>query len=441
MDPRGLTSEPERMRQLGATEYILYLLEQESMAHLVRMIDFEGPVEPAVMERAFRAMVARRPILRARIAQQGDERPFFALDDREPPEFSVIERTGPDDWRWVFDGELNRRIGFNGQPPIRVHLLASERPGGELIVTCAHSFCDGRSLFVFCRDLLSQYEALLRGENGEAGIAPAGNISPPLEALLPGWLSGNRLEELTNGFVSRQAAVASETLVMFPSQPSENKVSRVLPLEVPAEQTATLRQLAHENKTSMQGVVGGALILALDQMVRPPDDHAMVLSHTIDLRPHLREPVQVANLGAYPGNIFSRHKAVSKVPPWELARDVTTQVAASMNRGDQLVMVLFAEQFIEHFVTSERPATPLTLANLGALDLTTPDSTLRPKTIRGGASVHAARFPSMFCQALTARGTLELTLVYVDPHLSEEAAGHFGASVLDHLAAFARTSQ
>lgn len=105
------------------------------------------------------------------------------------------------------------------------------------------------------------------------------------------------------------------------------------------------------------------------------------------------------------------------------------------------MMVLLADQFIQQFVTSERPVTPLTLANLGALELTTPDSTLRPKTIRGGASVHGASFPPLFCQALTAGGTLRLTMVYVAPHLSEDAARDLGASVLDHLAAFARTSQ
>lgn len=329
MDPGGPTKEQERVRQLGATEYILYLLEQQTMGHLVGMIDFEGRVEPAVMERVFRDVVAHRPILRARITTQGDERPFFVLDDREPPEFSVIDRTGPDDWMRVFDDELNRQIGVDGQPPIRVHLLASERPGGEMIVSCAHSFCDGRSLFVLGRDLLSQYEAFRRGENGD--IAPAQGISPPLEALLPEWLSGSRLQELINGFVSRQAAVASETLVMLPSQTYEDKASRVLPLEVPAKQTAGLRQLAHDNRTSMQGVVGGALMMALDELACPPDDDVIVLAHTIDLRPHLRELVPLANLGAYPGNIFSRHQAVGKLPPWDLARDVTSQIVTSMN--------------------------------------------------------------------------------------------------------------
>ena len=229
--------------------------------------------------------------------------------------------TGPDPtigWR-VFDDELNSQIGFDGQPPIRARLLASETPGGELIVTCAHSFCDGRSLFVFCRELLGQYEAFRRGEDDDAGIAPAIDISAPLEALLPDWLSGGGLQELIDGFVSRQAAVAGETLVMFPSQPSESKTSHVLSFEVPAEQTTALRQLAHDNRTSMQGIVSGALMLAMDDMVRPPEDDVIVLSHTIDLRPHLREPVPVTNLGAYPGTIFSRHKGVSNMPRWELA--------------------------------------------------------------------------------------------------------------------------
>ncbi len=431
--------EQERVRQLGATEYVLYLMEQQSMAHLVRMIDFEGPVDPEVMERAFRAMVARRPVLGARILQDGEDRPFFVLDDHEPPEFSVIGRSGPDDWRGVFDDELNRQIGYEGQPPVRARLLASDGPGGELIVTCAHSFCDGRSLFVFCRDCLHLYEAFVRGEDDDAEIAPPGAISPPVEALLPDWLSGSHLQELVEGFASRQAAVADETLVMFPSWPVETKSSHVLSFEVPTEQTAALRQLAHDNKTSVQGVVGGALNVALDRMVQPADDDVIVLSHTIDLRPHLREPLPVTNLGAFPGTIFSRHKAVGKLPPWELAREVTTQVATSMDRGDQLVMAFLAEQFIDQYVTNDRPVTPLTLANLGALELSTPGSTLRPRMIRGGAGTHATTFPNLFCQAVTVRGILGITLVYVAPCLTEESARQYAASVLDYLASLAGT--
>ena len=154
------------VRDLGASEFLVYLIHKNFGAtHLVRLIEFDGTVDPELLERAFRQMVARRAILNARIpATEEGQWPHYVIDTSEPPSFTVRERRGPEDWVGVFNEELNMRCGVDGDPPIRMQLLTSGEPGGEMVLSCSHPFCDGRSLVRFCEQMLNEYEALVRGK-------------------------------------------------------------------------------------------------------------------------------------------------------------------------------------------------------------------------------------------------------------------------------------
>jgi|GEM_PF-5730769 len=431
----------QRVRELGAIEYLLDTMEQQAGGHLVRVVDFDGPVDPQLLETALRRLVARRPLLRTRIDRSGDGRPVFVLDDGVAPEFSFVERRDADHWIREFDEQLNTRISVDGDAPVRVRVLASGDPGGEIIVSAAHSVCDGRSLFAFCRDLIDEYEALRAGD--DAATAPAGVISPPLEALLPEWLAGSRLESMIEGFVAHAAAIANDPIVMFPLRPNDSgmpSTSHVLSGRVPAAETAALRHHAKANGTTVTGVIAAAEIHALAELVRPPDDHSIVPCLTIDMRPHLREPVPLANMGAYLGSVFTRHADVAAVPGWTLARHVTTQLASKLERNDQLVMPVLGERFVDQFVTVDRPIGSLALANLGPQELSTAGSTLRPRTIRGGAPLHMNKYPGVYCQGVTISGELWLTFVYVAPQLADDLARDFVESVVERLRVLARTS-
>ncbi|MFN8037323.1 MAG: condensation domain-containing protein [Acidimicrobiia bacterium] len=441
MSVRSGIATVERVRELGATEFLMDAMEQRGGIHLVRMIDFDGPVDVEVLETAFGQLVARRPLLHVRIDRAGQGRPVFVRDDSVSPPFSVVERRDPSDWVREFDEELNTPISLDGDAPVRVRVLASDDPGGEIIVTAAHSVCDGRSLFVFCRDLLDEYEALMAG--GGTSCAPVGTIPPPLEALLPEWLSGERLEAMIEDFLVCATETAAEPIVLFPLRPHDAgpaPASHVLTYSIPPAETAALRHAARGHGTSVTGAVAAAEAQALAELSRPTSDQWVVPAVTIDIRPHLREPVPLADLGAYPGNAFGRHKEVGSMDTWVLARDVTTQVTAKLERGHHLVMAVLGERFADQFVTVDRPIGSYSLANLGSQDLPVEGSVLRPRCIRGGAPLNVSRFPGVYSQAVTTAGTLWLTLVHVEPMLTGEVARAYGESVVDRLLSLARRS-
>ena len=81
----------------------------------------------------------------------------------------------------------------------------------------------------------------------------------------------------------------------------------------------------------------------------------------------------------------------------------------------------------------------MALANLGAIDLVSGDTTLRPRTIRGGMSHHALGWPFFFCQAVGVGGLVTLTFIYPDPDISDALAREYIDAVSHRLAAFVVT--
>jgi len=426
----------QRVRNLGAEEHLLLrVLEADGGSRLVRVVEFEGPVDAALMETAFRHMVARRPILRCRITRgEPGEVPFFVMDDSLAPAFSVVERRGPDDWVREFHRELNTPgLGTYGQPPVRACLLASDEPGGELLVSCMHSFSDGRSLFRFCRDLLSEYDALQRGEGGDPNLATSG-ISPAIGDLLPEWATTERRREIVADYLARQEKLAPPT--PWPSQrgaSDEPSTTRVSKLDFTAEQLSAAYGNARANGTTVHGLLGAAMVLASDDVLHLAPHDEIVTATALDLRGALREPVPVENMGTYAATHLNRSSDVRKIPEWDVARDFKAQITAGIERYDHYVWVFMGEQFVESFTGGDVPSYTTVLTNLGALELPTEGMALRPHTIRGGTNVHMSRWPFIFAQAVGVNGRLALTLTHAHPEISDERAEEFAAALSERI--------
>ncbi len=434
----------ERVRSLGASEYLLHLLEEKASAsHLVRVIEFDGPVDPALMERAFRQMVARRPILGVRLpAAEAGERPVFVFDDSRAPSFTVRERHGPDDWLGAFNEELNLRIGVDGAPTIRALLLTGDEPGGELLVTCLHTVCDGRSLFWFCRHLLAEYEALQRREAGDPSLATSG-ISPAVEELLPEWATPERGEQLVADALKRTSHLP--TPMPWPSQRGDSTepiATHALPMDLSIDELSAVRANAHANGTTVLGALGAALVLATDDVLQPAPDDAIVISNTLDIRDRLRVPVPVEDMGVYATVLHSRHSNVGKMSEWDHARDHKTQVTEGMDRYDHYTFVFIGERFVESFTgAGGDPLFTGALANLGAMELPSEGTSLRPRLIRGGLNIHASAWPFISINGMGINGRLAMSVTYQHPEITDERAGEFAAAMSERMRWFAKVER
>jgi hypothetical protein len=430
----------QRIRDLGASEYLVYLIEKNAnSSHLTRVIEFDGPVDPDLMERAFRQMIARRLLLRTRIPPtEGAERPHLVFDESVPAPFTVKQRQGPDHWIKGFNEELNIRIGIDGDPPMRAQLLMSDEPGGELLLSCPHTYCDGRSLVRFCIQLLDEYEALVRGEDGDSSIQPSG-ISPALEDVLPEWATPERGEELVAAYFERGAR--SGPPIPWPMEQgtmASERESRIWPMDLTADEVSRIRANARDNKTTVLGALGASMILATNDLLGPTPDDQIVVTTTLDIRDGLRVPVSVDDLGIYAAVLNSRHSDLKAMSEWDHARDFKAQVTAGIDNFDHYAWVFIGAAFVDQVTdTSGTPMFTDTLANLGAMQLPTEGSSLRPLAIRGALGAHHATFPYVSFNGIGNNGALAMTLTYVHPWVSDERIAEFAGMMTERMRWFA----
>ncbi len=432
----------QRVRDLGASEYLVYLIHKHAgTTHLVRAIEFDGPVDPALMERAFRQMVDRRLILRARIPPTAEgEWPYYVLDDSTPPSFVVKPRQGPNHWAELFNEELNQRCGVDGDPPIRAQLLMSDEPGGELLLTCSHAFCDGRSLVRFCMQLLDEYEALVRGEDGDPSILPSG-ISPEVGSLLP--FTPEEGKQLVADYLERAAKLPIPKAWPFEWGDKDSpRQTKMFPLDLTVDEVSAMRANARDNGTTVLGALGAAMILATGDVIQPsPEDHIVVTS-TLDIRDRLRVPVAVDDMGIYAATINSRHFDLHKQSDWDHARDFKNQVTAGIERNDHYTFVFIGGEFVKQVTApSGDPMFTDTLASLGAMELRTEGTSLRPRTLRGALGLHHAAFAYTSINGIGINGAMAMTFVYPSPWVSEERAHEFTQAITDRMRWYASNAK
>ncbi|MEM1434583.1 MAG: condensation domain-containing protein [Pseudomonadota bacterium] len=418
-------------RTLGASEILVHYLAR----HMVRLIEFDGPVNAELLEEAARRMVQQRPMLRSRIMQPDPEqRPHFVLEPELPPRFTVHERRDAEHCIEVFNEELNTPYNMAEDAVVRIHLLRAPAQGGEIILTCPHSACDGRSLFTFCTQLLDDYEALVRGA-AEPLAAPTEKLNPSVEDMLPEALNA-RGAQLVADLTEKESKLP--TILPWPSERGTSTApmeTRLIKFDVDAEQVSRMRDNARANGTTMHGVLGAAANLAADAVIAPTPDAHIGLTTTIDLRGALAGEIPTEDLGIYAATLSTRHPDVKAHGRWDLARDVKQQVTEGMARDDHYTFVYIGEQYVANTTNTEAPPMmTVALANLGALKLNTENSSLQLRSLRGALNLHPSAWPFVSLNAVGINGRLAMTLVHQWPEISPESAQAY----VDHMQDFMR---
>ncbi len=215
----------------------------------------------------------------------------------------------------------------------------------------------------------------------------------------------------------------------------------MLPMDLSADEVVRMRNNARENGTTVLGALGAAMILATDDVLHPGPDDQIVVTSTLDIRDRLRVPVAVEDMGAYAATINSRHSDLKKQSEWDHARDFKSQVMSGIDRNDHYTFVFIGEEFVKQ-VTA--PATgPMftdTLASLGAMELPSEGTSLRPRTLRGALGVSHAAYPYVSFNGIGINGSLAMTLTYPSPWISDERMAEFATAMSERMRWFAASN-
>ncbi len=428
-------ADPAYVRPLGEAEQGLDVMETaKALCHIVRVIAFEGALDAELFERALHRLVERRPLVNTRIVRPPEQAPYFARCTQWP-ELTVTERVDGEHWRAEFERQLSTPVGVAGDPMMRVRVLIGEG-GGEVVLSCHHAVCDGRSLTGFCRDLVHEYEWLQRGAAGDPDAA-AGAVSPPIEEILPPGLTGGRGKEILDDFVGYLATLMGSPPghVMTAGQNLTAPQARhVLTYELPPASTEALVGLARANGTTVGGAISAAILRAGLEIGGPEADDHLGLASNIDLRPHLLEHVPLSNMGMYATTSYGAHVGIRTKPFWTLAREATEQIRSSIDSLQAYCYVLLAKS---GWVMMEEGIIPaiwpqFMLANLGRMDLPEPRESFRVRSVHGGTPLLGVG-PFFFCSAVGLSGSIVIDVNYQSPDIQEDVANGFGESLLEHL--------
>lgn len=428
----------QEIRDLGASEILVHYLQR----HLVRLIQFDGPVDADLMEQAFGQIISKRPILRSRILEREGGRPYFVHDAETKPSFIVKERKGDGHAVEVFDDELNDMFDPALDLPMRAQLLMkSDGPGGELLVSCPHSACDGRSLFLFCTQLLKEYEALVRGEDSDPDVNQA-VFSPGAEDVLPEWATQEEGARLISEVAKREAG--NPPYMAFASQrktQTDPMITRIVLYDLAADQVAAIRENCRANGTTVHGVIGAAEAMAIRDVFEPSPEEHIGICTTLDIRGQLREDVAPEDMGIYAATLMSRFYNLDDVGPWDLAREVKEQVSESVARNDHYTFLFLGEQYVENQTASGGdPMMTGSIANLGALQLPKENASLKPRLIRGALNIHPTAWSFLSLNAVSIDGHLAMTAVYNEPDVTPHQMSKFITAFDKHLHWYANNS-
>jgi len=158
-------------------------------ANVVMVALIRGRVSVEMFVRTIAGLMERHPLLRSRVELDEGDTAWLTPMDEPMPSISAASREHPDDWVEHARREFRHRFDLLEGPLVRFVLIKSPK-SAEVIVNCHHAICDGMSLAILMRDLMT-----LMGD--PTAELPGMPVPPALEGdLLPPSASGSLLARL-----------------------------------------------------------------------------------------------------------------------------------------------------------------------------------------------------------------------------------------------------
>lgn len=134
-------------------ERIMYV-DAATPVNCVFAVSIAGTIEWTILQQALAKVQARHPLLRVTIEEDRKGVPFFVSGkDIGAIPVRVVERTGEDDWQWIYREEWGKRFNLEQGPLARVVWIKGATVS-ELVIVCPHCICDGVSFVALMRELL-----------------------------------------------------------------------------------------------------------------------------------------------------------------------------------------------------------------------------------------------------------------------------------------------
>ena len=302
---RAAVMQQYAIRSLGSLEHVFWLHDQHRPVHFAVTALIAGETSPRDWHRALDRLQQRHPILSVRIGGEPGSVPSFFQADATPIPLRIVEDAPLSRWESEVGAELATPFDPTQAPLIRAVVIQGAADAAFILVA-HHAIADGLSLAYAIRDTL---EAL------------SGRSLQPL----PWQPSQDLLMNVPDSLADDQAQQRAEGMTPAIYRRRDNAHPRVTGLSLSTRLTASLRERARQEGTTVHGALCAALVLASREALAAWRDIPLRILSPINARPLLDvgESCGVF-LGATTG-VFNG----SATGFWQIARDARTGVAAN----------------------------------------------------------------------------------------------------------------
>jgi NRPS condensation-like uncharacterized protein len=422
-------------RKLVSIEQAVEILNRRAGSYNVVTISrIKGPLSEEIVRQALDLAQSRHPRLNSRIVGSLDNL-WFETEGTQKIPLRVANKFHNEQWQEVVLEEMNEKID-SSKVLLRAVLvqIESEDSTSYLITTIHHAITDALSGIQLHSELLTYCKSLASGER--ITQVPSLPVLPPVEELMPESMKGFRGTMNSVLFLLRvmlqQLWNRPESLGFEKCVPIELRRCGMVHRRLDKELTQQLVELCRQEKTTVQGALCAAMLLvAARKIAAVKETDVRVSCNTyIDLRRRLKPVVSDENMAVLASSVTSFHTLQTSTLFWELARDVTQQVKAGLERNDIFAGVLMCKKLFESFLTrpNEVPVT-VALTNVGRVNIPKVYDPFELEEI-SYVPVQAACGGVFTAAVATFEGKMLLNFVFSEPSISRETMETLADSVV-----------
>src|SRR6266481_1561225 len=240
------TKSKKEVRALGARERLFWLMDQKHPVHLTVTAEVKGFTNVQNWRDALDEVQRRHPVLSTSIHRNEDGQPALYQVDAAPIPLRVVD--GSVQGRWELELDREMALPFTPeQAPLVRSVLIHKPQSAVLIMIAHHAIADGMALVFLIRDLLQ----VLSG-----GQIEALSFSSSAEELLSKLPKGVKIVQAG----ASQAGAHQAEPGLY--QEGNGLAPRATARKLDDNLTATLRERARREGTTVQGALCATLVLA-----------------------------------------------------------------------------------------------------------------------------------------------------------------------------------
>jgi NRPS condensation-like uncharacterized protein len=240
------TRSKKEVRALGARERLFWFMDQNHPAHLTVTAEVKGFTTVQNWRDAIDAVQRRHAVLSTSIKKNEEEQPALYQVDAAPIPLRIVD--GRVQGCWELEVEREMAVPFTPEQAPLIRSVLIHKPQSAVVIMVAHhAIADGMALVFLIRDLLQ----VLSGGHIEA----LSFSSSPEELLskLP------KREEIVQAVTSQAGAPQAEPALY---RKGDDSAPRATTRKLDEHLTATLKERARREGTTVQGALCAALVLA-----------------------------------------------------------------------------------------------------------------------------------------------------------------------------------